>query len=92
MTTIYPKYSKKREGVNVTGEQRLLQQVSDLILNAEVCTGCGVCVEACPEDAIAIGLVGATKRGVVEYAAPYSGFHDLSLAWQIRYHFLCGVK
>jgi 4Fe-4S ferredoxin len=70
MTTIYPKYSKKREGVNVTGEQRLLQQVSDLILNAEVCTGCGVCVEACPEDAIAIGLVGATKRGVVEYAAP----------------------
>jgi 4Fe-4S ferredoxin len=70
MTTIYPKYSKKREGVNVTGEQRLLQQVSDLILNAEVCTGCGVCVEACPEDAIALGLVGATKRGVVEYAAP----------------------
>lgn len=70
MTTIYPKYSKKREGVNVTGEQRLLQQVSDLILNAEVCTGCGICVEACPEDAIALGLVGATKRGVVEYAAP----------------------
>jgi 4Fe-4S ferredoxin len=70
MTTIYPKFSKKREGVNVIGEQRLLQTRSELILNAEVCTGCGICVEACPEEAIALGLVGATKRGAVEYAAP----------------------
>lgn len=68
--TLFPKYSKRTEGVNVIGEQRLLQQVSNLILNSEVCTGCGICVEACPEEAIALGLVGATRRGAVGYAAP----------------------
>jgi 4Fe-4S ferredoxin len=68
--TMFPKFSKKREGVNVIGEQKLLQQVSNLILNSEVCTGCGICVESCPEDAIVLGLVGATRRGAVEYAAP----------------------
>ena len=68
--TLYPKFSKKRDGVNVIQEQRLLQQVNHLILNAEVCTGCGICVEACPEEAIVLGLVGATRRGAVSYAAP----------------------
>jgi 4Fe-4S ferredoxin len=68
--TLFPKFSKKRDGVNVIQEQRLLQQVSNLILNSEVCTGCGICVEACPEEAIALGLVGATRRGAVAYAAP----------------------
>jgi 4Fe-4S ferredoxin len=68
--TLFPKYSKKRDGVNVIQEQKLLQQVSNLILNSEVCTGCGICVEACPEEAIALGLVGATRRGAVAYAAP----------------------
>ncbi len=68
--TMFPKFSKKRDGVNVIGEQKLLQQVSNLILNSEVCTGCGICVEACPEEAIVLGLVGATRRGAVEYAAP----------------------
>lgn len=68
--TMFPKFSKKREGVNVTCEQRLLQTVNNLVLNTEVCTGCGICVEACPEEAIALGLVGATRRGAVEYAAP----------------------
>jgi 4Fe-4S ferredoxin len=68
--TLYPKFSKKRDGVNVIQEQRLLQQVNHLILNSEVCTGCGICVEACPEEAIVLGLVGATRRGAVAYAAP----------------------
>lgn len=68
--TLFPKFSKRTEGVNVIGEQRLLQQVNNLILNSEVCTGCGICVEACPEEAIALGLVGATRRGAVGYAAP----------------------
>jgi 4Fe-4S ferredoxin len=68
--TMFPKFSKKRDGVNVIQEQKLLQQVSNLILNSEVCTGCGICVEACPEEAIALGLVGATRRGAVAYAAP----------------------
>jgi len=68
--TLFPKFSKKRDGVNVIQEQKLLQQVNHLILNSEVCTGCGICVEACPEEAIALGLVGATRRGAVSYAAP----------------------
>jgi len=68
--TLFPKFSKKRDGVNVIQEQRLLQQVNHLILNSEVCTGCGICVEACPEEAIVLGLVGATRRGAVGYAAP----------------------
>jgi 4Fe-4S ferredoxin len=68
--TLFPKFSKRIEGVNVIGEQKLLQQVNNLILNSEVCTGCGICVEACPEEAIALGLVGATRRGAVGYAAP----------------------
>lgn len=70
MSTLFPKYSKWRDGVNIVGEQRLLQTVSNLLLNSEVCTGCGVCVEACPEEAILLSLVGAVKRGAVDYAAP----------------------
>lgn len=67
---LFPKFSKKRDGVNVIMEQRLLQQVNNLVLNAELCTGCGICVEACPEEAITRGLVGAIGRGAVDYAAP----------------------
>ena len=67
---MFPKFSKKREGDNVVMEQRLLQNVNNLILNAETCTGCGICVEACPEEAIVLGLVGAARRGAIDYAAP----------------------
>jgi 4Fe-4S ferredoxin len=70
MNTMFPKFSKKRDGVNFVIEQRLLQNTNTLILNSEVCTGCGVCVEACPEEAIVAGLVGAVRRGAVDYAAP----------------------
>ncbi|MGE4375185.1 MAG: 4Fe-4S binding protein, partial [Methanoculleus sp.] len=45
---LFPKYSKTREGQNVIMEQRLLKAVNNLILNAETCTGCGICVDACP--------------------------------------------
>jgi len=68
--TMFPKFSKKRIGENVVMEQRLLQNVNNLILNAETCTGCGICVEACPEEAIVLGLVGAARRGAIDYAAP----------------------
>jgi 4Fe-4S ferredoxin len=67
---LYPKFSKKREGVNVIMEQKLLKAVNNLILNAETCTGCGICVDACPEEAISLGLVGAVRRGAVDYAEP----------------------
>jgi 4Fe-4S ferredoxin len=67
---MFPKFSKKREGDNVVMEQKLLQSVNNLILNAETCTGCGICVEACPEEAIVLGLVGAARRGAINYAAP----------------------
>ncbi|HVP94101.1 MAG TPA: 4Fe-4S binding protein [Methanoregulaceae archaeon] len=70
MNTMFPKFSKKRDGVNFVQEQKLLQNTNTLILNAEVCTGCGVCVESCPEDAIVEGLVGAVRRGAIDYAAP----------------------
>jgi 4Fe-4S ferredoxin len=70
MNNLFPKFSKKRDGVNVVMEQKLLQNVNNLILNAETCTGCGICVEACPEEAIVLGLVGASKRGAINYAAP----------------------
>ncbi|MDV4342391.1 4Fe-4S binding protein [Methanoculleus sp. YWC-01] len=67
---LFPKYSKKREGQNVVMEQRLLKAVNNLILNAETCTGCGICVDACPEEAIVLGPVGATRRGAIDYAEP----------------------
>jgi 4Fe-4S ferredoxin len=70
MNNLFPKFSKKRDGVNVVMEQRLLQSVNNLILNSETCTGCGICVDACPEEAIVLGLVGAAKRGAIDYAAP----------------------
>jgi len=58
---LFPKFSKKKDGVNVVMEQKLLQSVNNLILNAETCTGCGICVDACPEEAIVLGLVGASS-------------------------------
>ncbi|NYT05869.1 MAG: 4Fe-4S dicluster domain-containing protein [Methanomicrobiales archaeon] len=67
---LFPKFSKKREGVNVIMEQRLLQNTNNLILNGQTCTGCGICAEACPEEAITVGLVGAVRRGAVDYAEP----------------------
>jgi 4Fe-4S ferredoxin len=67
---LFPKYSKTQEGQNVIMEQKLLKAVNNLILNAETCTGCGICVDACPEEAIVLGPVGATRRGAIDYAAP----------------------
>ncbi len=65
MSNLFPKFSRIRDGVNVVMEQKLLQQTNNLILNSETCTGCGICVEACPEEAISLGLVGAVRRGAV---------------------------
>ncbi|KUG20875.1 formylmethanofuran dehydrogenase (tungsten) [hydrocarbon metagenome] len=67
---MFPKFSKRKEGQNVIMEQKLLKSVNNLILNSETCTGCGICVEACPEEAIVLGPVGAARRGAIDYAEP----------------------
>lgn len=69
MSTLFPKYSKTQDGSKVIMEQRLLQQVNNLILDNDVCTGCGICAEVCPEEAIVVGAVGGVRRGLVDDAA-----------------------
>ncbi|HJJ47175.1 MAG TPA: 4Fe-4S binding protein [Methanocorpusculum sp.] len=70
MSTMFPKFSTKVEGSTIIMEQRLLKKVSHLILNVPKCTGCGICADACPKEAISIGMVGAAIRGAAE--APIS--------------------
>ncbi len=69
---MYPKYSKKTEGDTVIMEQKLLKKVSHLRLNTTKCSGCGVCSEVCPKEAIILGLVGAVLRGAVKGGSPIS--------------------
>ncbi len=72
MSTMYPKYSKKTEGDTVIMEQKLLKKVSHLRLNTTKCSGCGICSEVCPKEAIILGLVGAVLRGAVKGGSPIS--------------------
>jgi len=69
MSTMFPKFSKKREGDEVVMEQKLLQTTNKLVLDVKECAGCGICVEACPEEAITFGLVGAARRGAIDEPA-----------------------
>jgi 4Fe-4S ferredoxin len=69
MSTLFPKYSKTVDGVRVIMEQRLLQNTNNLILDNDICTGCGICAEVCPETAITVGAVGGVQRGVVDDGA-----------------------
>ncbi|MBQ2771923.1 MAG: 4Fe-4S binding protein, partial [Methanocorpusculum sp.] len=68
MSTMFPKFSTKVEGETIIMEQRLLKKVSHLVLNASKCTGCGICADACPKEAISLGMVGAAARGATEGA------------------------
>ena len=68
MSTMFPKFSTKVEGETVIMEQRLLKKVSHLVLNTSKCTGCGICADACPKEAITLGMVGAAARGTTEGA------------------------
>lgn len=66
MSNMFPKFSKRREGDKVVMEQKLLQTTNNLVLDVKECAGCGICVEACPEEAITFGLVGAARRGAID--------------------------
>ena len=70
MNTLFPKYSRKQDGCFTIYEQKLLKQVNNLVQDNERCTGCGICVESCPEDAISLGPVGAFRRGAIDYGSP----------------------
>ncbi|MDO5844481.1 MAG: 4Fe-4S binding protein, partial [Methanocorpusculum sp.] len=70
MSTMFPKFSTKVEGETIVMEQKLLKKVSHLVLNVNKCTGCGICVDSCPKEAITLGMVGAVVRGAVAEGAP----------------------
>ena len=65
---MFPKFSTKVDGDFVIMEQRLLKKVSNLVLNTKKCAGCGICVDACPKEAITLGMVGAARRGAADEA------------------------
>jgi NADPH-dependent glutamate synthase beta subunit-like oxidoreductase len=71
--TLFPKFSKRvdyqREGTMVTMEQKLLQQTNHLILNSDLCTACGICVEACPLGTPIHELLGLIADGQFKEAA-----------------------
>ncbi len=72
LSTMYPKYSTRKEGKTVILEQKLLSKVSRLLLDTARCVGCGICVDACPKEAISLGMVGASIRGAACGEAPIS--------------------
>ena len=68
LSTMFPKFSTKVEGDTIIMEQRLLKKVSHLVLNVPKCTGCGICADTCPKEAISLGMVGASRRGAADEA------------------------
>ncbi len=60
---MFPSYAKKIENNKLDVEQKLLTTKSNLVVDLDKCTGCGVCIDACPEEAITEGPIGAVGRG-----------------------------
>lgn len=60
---MFPGYAKRLENNKLDVEQKLLLTKSNLTVDLDKCTGCGVCIDACPEEAIARGAIGAAGRG-----------------------------
>ncbi|MCD1295310.1 ferredoxin, partial [Methanocella sp. CWC-04] len=58
-----PSYLKKIEDNKLVIEQKLLTTKSNLVVDLDRCTGCGVCIDACPEEAVSEGPLGAVNRG-----------------------------
>ena len=65
---MFPSYVKKIENNKLDVEQKLLLTKSNLTVDLDKCTGCGVCIDACPEEAISRGAVGAAGRGKAKVA------------------------
>ncbi|MGZ4934905.1 MAG: 4Fe-4S binding protein [Halobacteriota archaeon] len=79
---LFPIYSKREEGRKSIIEQKTLVQVLNLALDMERCTGCGICKEVCPEEAIEKGPVGAV--GFKEMEVPEMVFDQKKCSY-------CGV-
>ena len=65
---MFPSYSKKIENNKQVIEQKLLTQKLNLAVDLDRCTGCGVCIDACPEEAVSRGAIGAVNRGKAKVA------------------------
>ncbi|MEN4006899.1 MAG: 4Fe-4S dicluster domain-containing protein [Methanobacteriaceae archaeon] len=53
----------------VVSKKETPKRVRELVYTKDNCTGCGMCAEVCPVDAIGLGPTGAIARGVLD--APY---------------------
>jgi len=60
---LFPGYAKILDNNRLDIEQKLLLTKSNLTVELDKCTGCGVCIDACPEEAISEGPLGAVGRG-----------------------------
>ena len=65
---MFPSYSKKIKDNKQVIEQKLLTQKLNLTVDLDRCTGCGVCIDACPEEAVTRGAIGAVNRGKAKVA------------------------
>ncbi|BAI61651.1 tungsten-containing formylmethanofuran dehydrogenase subunit F [Methanocella paludicola SANAE] len=65
---MFPGYAKRLDNNRLDVEQKLLLTKSNLTVELDKCTGCGVCIDACPEEAITRGAVGASGRGKAKVA------------------------
>ena len=56
-------------GIDLTiTEQRLLKQVNNLVYDLDRCTGCGICMDVCPEEAITSGQAGPLSKDGILYS------------------------
>ena len=79
---LFPMYSKREEGRKSIIEQKTLVQTLNLALDMERCSGCGICKDICPEEAIEKGPVGAI--GFKEMEVPQMAFDETKCSY-------CGV-
>ncbi len=64
----FPVIQRKLDNNKLVAEQKLLTQKLNLTVDLDRCTGCGVCIDACPEEAVSRGAIGAVNRGKAKVA------------------------